>query len=987
MRRRRLAGVAALLVCLACAIPLSAQTVGPAAVSPSSIPVATGTPVTVTATITDTAVIASSVQVMRYDAQGRAIATLGTLRDDGSAGDATAGDRVFTWQQTFYELVPGPLTLRVSAAFRGRVMRVLSAPLTLNVAGTASTIAITSPANLDFRSVSPIQVTGTVGDRTAQVRVNGVAATVSGTSFSAQVPILEGTNTLTAVASNSNGSTTTASVQVTLDTTPPRLSITAPDTAVPTTAAAVTVAGIVNDIVVGTVNAQQATVSVNGIAAQVSNRTFSAANVPLALGPNTIQVTATDRSGNRVTMSVVVTRVASSGAISVFAGNGQIGPAGGDLAQALVARVVDQAGQAAPGVPVVFRVAENGGGFISGSTTLGSQVVTSDADGRASVRFRLGTRSGVGNHVVEASATGFSGIATFAHSATAGSAKRIVVDTGNGQLGTVSQALALPFVAVVTDANANRINGVAVTFAVKQGGGSFGGKATTTVTTDPDGRAAATLTLGAQAGSDNNVVEATFVGNTGAPAAFLATALVPGDPTETRVTGVVLDNANRPLQNVTMRMFRTHHGTGVPEQVTTPVVTGANGQFVIQPAPVGTFKLMADGSTAANGPWPTLEFDLVTVSGQTVDVGLPIYLPKLDALHQLCVSETAGGTLYLPEVPGFSLTLEAGAATFPGGSRSGCVTVTPVNADKVPMAPSFGQQPRFIVTIQPVGALFNPAAKLTLPNVDGLPPRQVTELYSYDHDLSAFVSIGTGRVSDDGSIVVSDPGVGVIKAGWHGGGAPAPTGSAGSCGDCQRCQGSTCVPDNSNVPADVPEDCKSPGCSGGVPTTTPNDIDAPPLLCCFNGNPVNKFNITDLAECPRRVPYANWTMEFDGCSVPIVPGVLANNPAGGITTLFSDADRANPTRAYACDQHDTCYQTCHGTNMVGGQETCDAILRDVALSTCTASLQEPFDVLSGASVACFEYAIIYYSGLSSSGLWLGRQAFEDRQKQVCQCCQ
>ncbi|MBL8144402.1 MAG: hypothetical protein JNM38_25025, partial [Acidobacteria bacterium] len=53
----------------------------------------------------------------------------------------------------------------------------------------------------------------------------------------------------------------------------------------------------------------------------------------------------------------------------------------------------------------------------------------------------------------------------------------------------------------------------------------------------------------------------------------------------------------------------------------------------------------------------------------------------------------------------------------------------------------------------------------------------------------------------------------------------------------------------------------------------------------------------------------------------------------------------------------------------------------------TASLQEPFDVLSGASVACFEYAIIYYSGLSSSGLWLGRQAFEDRQKQVCQCCQ
>ena len=45
---------------------------------------------------------------------------------------------------------------------------------------------------------------------------------------------------------------------------------------------------------------------------------------------------------------------------------------------------------------------------------------------------------------------------------------------------------------------------------------------TKTVSTDPDGRAAATLTLGSQPGSDNNVVEATFSGNTGAPAAFLS---------------------------------------------------------------------------------------------------------------------------------------------------------------------------------------------------------------------------------------------------------------------------------------------------------------------------------------------------------------------------------------------------------------------------------------------------------------------------------
>ena len=75
---------------------------------------------------------------------------------------------------------------------------------------------------------------------------------------------------------------------------------------------------------------------------------------------------------------------------------------------------------------------------------------------------------------------------------------------------------------------------------------------------------------------------------------------------------------------------------------------------------------MADGATAARpGPWPTLEYDLVTVVGLNNNVGMPIFLPKLDAVNRLCVSETTGGTLTLPDVPGFSLTVKPGSATFP----------------------------------------------------------------------------------------------------------------------------------------------------------------------------------------------------------------------------------------------------------------------------------------------------------------------------------
>src|SRR5262249_11819337 len=71
-------------------------------------------------------------------------------------------------------------------------------------------------------------------------------------------------------------------------------------------------------------------------------------------------------------------------------------------------------------------------------------------------------------------------------------------------------------------------------------------------------------------------------------------------------------------------------------------------------------------------------------------------------------------------------------------------------------------------------------AALTVANVDGLAPRAVTEMYSYDHDLASFVAIGSATVSDDGSVIRSDPGVGVLKAGWHCGGDPNTTGSAAS---------------------------------------------------------------------------------------------------------------------------------------------------------------------------------------------------------------
>jgi hypothetical protein len=814
-----------------------AGTIGATSATPTSVSVGTATTVTVTSTIADPSLIPSSVVLQSLDSSGKVIAVLGTLHDDGLNGDAVAGDGIFTLQTTVYQTTPGNVTLRVSAGFKGSLLRAFSAPMTINVAGTSIGINILSPANLLYTNLTPVTVTGAVGDPAAQVQVNGINAPVSSGQFAIPVPLVEGLNTLTAVATNSNGSITTATVQVTLDTTPPHVTITSPADATMTTAASVTVTGIANDVVVGTVNSQDVQVTVNGVAAQVSNRTFSALNIPLTVGSNTVQAAARDRAGNGTTTSVTVTRLLPSqppapaigqgvvvDSLAAVSGNNQAGVIGRSLGAPIVVALTDPSSNPVANQTVVFKVTGNNGTLsaTAGGAASSAVALTTGANGQAQAFWTLGQRSGAGSNTVEVSSALAFGAVDFVATSTTSTPALIVVDSGNDQTGVLGQPLPFPFVADVVDAGHNRVPNVSVTFTVKSGGGNFGGQPSETVTSDGNGRAIVVLTLGTQPGNSNNVVQASFSGSTSFPAAFAASAVTPGDPVSTAISGVVLDNSGNPIPGVTIRLFQTNQGNSnnLPQQIGTPVQTGANGTFLIQPASIGFFKLMADGTTAGN--FPTLEYDITTVAGANNTVGMPIYLPALDTTNQLCVDATRGGTLTLPQVPGFALNVLPGAATFPGGSKTGCVSVTPVNGDKVPMAPGFGQQPRFIVTIQPVGTTFNPPAALTLPNVDGLAPQSVTEMYSYDHDLGMFVAIGTGTVSNDGSAIVSNPGVGVLKAGWHCGGNPAANGTVADCPTCQICQNDSCVADPSQNGNPIPNDQCSQ-CQNGAPAPIPLD--------------------------------------------------------------------------------------------------------------------------------------------------------------------
>lgn len=101
---------------------------------PSTLAVNTLTTVTITVPIPDPTVIPGSINLLRLGAGRTQQPTiLGVMHDDGQNGDAVAGDHIYTLQVSFNEPSATQIQLQVSAAFRGFLRRVLSAPINIVV--------------------------------------------------------------------------------------------------------------------------------------------------------------------------------------------------------------------------------------------------------------------------------------------------------------------------------------------------------------------------------------------------------------------------------------------------------------------------------------------------------------------------------------------------------------------------------------------------------------------------------------------------------------------------------------------------------------------------------------------------------------------------------------------------------------------------------------------------------------------------------------
>ncbi len=225
----------------------------------------------------------------------------------------------------------------------------------------------------------------------------------------------------------------------------------------------------------------------------------------MTLGKDPVRNTVTARVAQVKPVIFGATGRAIPKALTKLSGDEQEGPAGTALPEPFVVEVRDQNNHPLEGVPVAFSVT-------SGEGTLSAANDTTDAAGRAEATLSLGSQPGTITVLAKADELFQATFIAFGVAVPQSLAKL----SGDGQQGDPGASLAEPFVVSVLDQTGAAFSGATVAFAVTAGDGTL---SATTATTDANGRASTTLTLGLSGASTVTVSVAGLE-----PAIFTASA-------------------------------------------------------------------------------------------------------------------------------------------------------------------------------------------------------------------------------------------------------------------------------------------------------------------------------------------------------------------------------------------------------------------------------------------------------------------------------
>jgi hypothetical protein len=299
----KLLAIAFLAGMIVAAVPATAQLpIGAITLSADSIPPNVSTSVTVTASIPDPSLNRAS--LIRLDANGNVLASLGILQNQGNG--------VYTIAVNFNEAPGTRINLQISALFAVPVPPEPRRPLVKWVTQTSGVVSIDvgSPVRLAITAnESPLPNAAGWNNKNVLVSFRCSGGTGAVTCPAATLVATEGAaQVITGTVTDGAGDTASQSVTVNLDETPPVLSVSAPADDALVESNPLTVTGTASDALSGV-----AAVTCNGQTATVNGSAFSC-QVNLVPGQNGVLIAATDVAGNVESAVRTVTRV---GAIQI----------------------------------------------------------------------------------------------------------------------------------------------------------------------------------------------------------------------------------------------------------------------------------------------------------------------------------------------------------------------------------------------------------------------------------------------------------------------------------------------------------------------------------------------------------------------------------------------------------------------------------------------------------------------------------------------
>jgi RHS repeat-associated protein len=205
--------------------------------------------------------------------------------------------------------------------------------------------------------------------------------------------------------------------------------------------------------------------------------------------------------------------------------------------------------------------------------------------------------------------------------------------------------------------------------------------------------------------------------------------------------------------------------------------TDTAGNFLMQNVPAGPQIVFIDGETASNAQvlYPIVPVPVTIVAGQDN------HLPWPASLHEMSrnytpINPSQETVVTDPAVPNFELRIPAGAQIIGwDGQPNTQVSVSVVPIDRNTLAPVESTDGKLSTDLflfnfgKPGGGNPTQPIPVTLPNTWGNEPGTAIDLYYYDESLTPdpnsnqWKLFGQGHVSDDGTKIVSDPGVGIPK--------------------------------------------------------------------------------------------------------------------------------------------------------------------------------------------------------------------------------